>query len=63
MAVDVGSTALRELLMVLALAAVGVVLALLAVFTPWYGAASDAEGVNVVELHSPPVPTGAVSDR
>lgn len=37
MAVDAGPGAVREILVVLALAVAGLLLALLAAFAPWYG--------------------------
>ncbi|HEX5594994.1 MAG TPA: hypothetical protein VFX61_03090 [Micromonosporaceae bacterium] len=55
MAVDAGSAA-RELGVVLALAAAGLLLALVAAFTPWYGRPADPGRAAVVELHTPPEP-------
>lgn len=52
---------LRELLVVLVLAAAGIVLALLAAFTPWYAALVDADGRDVVELNSPPAPATSLA--
>jgi hypothetical protein len=50
--VDQGSA--REILVVLALAVTGLLLAVLAAFTPWYGTAAGSPDVEVVEMHSPP---------
>ena len=54
MAVDVGPGAAREILVVLALAIAGLVLAMLAAFTPWYGVSAESRRVEVVEMHAPP---------
>jgi hypothetical protein len=43
----------QEMLVVLALAAVGLMLAALAAFTPWYGPVADQHRPTVVELQSP----------
>lgn len=55
-----GTGALREFLVVLALALVGLLLAVLAAFAPWYATPADAGGGAVVEMHSPqrPAPAG-----
>ncbi|MGN9779103.1 hypothetical protein ACTMS0_25575 [Micromonospora sp. H33] len=57
---DTGSGAVRELLLVVAVAAAGVLLALVAVFTPWHAVPDGATPAAPVELHSPdgaPAPT------
>lgn len=54
MTVSVGQGSAREILVVLALAVSGLLLAILAAFTPWYGPAAGAAEVEVVEMHSPP---------
>jgi hypothetical protein len=51
-----GAGALREILVVLALAFVGLLLAVLAAFAPWYVAPADAGGGAVVQMHSPQRP-------
>lgn len=51
MGVPVG--AVRELLVVLAVAVVGLLLALLAAFGPWHPGFGDRHPAMVVELHSP----------
>ncbi|MEU6075586.1 hypothetical protein [Micromonospora sp. NPDC047074] len=53
MAGDAGSGAVRELLLVLALALAGLVLAVVAVFTPWHATPDGAAPAAPVELHSP----------
>ncbi|SDX97947.1 hypothetical protein SAMN05444365_101274 [Micromonospora pattaloongensis] len=54
MDVVVGTTGRREMLVVLVLAAVGVLLALLAAFTPWYAAPVDRSAVVDVTVPAPP---------
>ncbi|MFY1690009.1 hypothetical protein [Plantactinospora sp. WMMB782] len=49
--VEQGST--REILVVLAVAVSGLLLATLVAFSPWYGVAAGATKVEVVEVHSP----------
>jgi hypothetical protein len=44
---------LREILMVLAVAFGGLVLAALAAFTPWYSAVAEPAGAAVVEVRGP----------
>lgn len=52
--------ALREILVVLALGLLGLLLALVAAFGPWYPAPSRPSRAVVVELHTPVrVPTDA----
>jgi hypothetical protein len=46
----VGEGALRELAMVLAVALLGLLLAALAAFTPWY---AGSTGTTLVEMHVP----------
>jgi hypothetical protein len=54
MDVDVGdSGGVREVLMVVALAAAGLLLAGLAAFTPWYASGTGGAQPHVVELRSP----------
>lgn len=49
---DAGSGAAREVVMVLALAVAGLLLAVVAAFTPWYGAPAERQG-PVVEMRAP----------
>ncbi|HEY2950823.1 MAG TPA: hypothetical protein VGJ53_20905 [Micromonosporaceae bacterium] len=56
MDVDVGA---REFLRVVALATVGLLLAGLAAFTPWYAPATSGAGTHVVELRTPGSPEDA----
>ncbi|MFC4146009.1 hypothetical protein ACFO0M_07060 [Micromonospora mangrovi] len=56
MAGDAGSGALRELLLVLAVAGAGLLLAMVAAFGPWHPAAGDVAGAGPVEWHSPTGP-------
>lgn len=51
-----GTGAAREILVVLVLALAGLLLALLAAFTPWYARPVDSGSAVVVELHAPPGP-------
>jgi hypothetical protein len=53
MIVTAGPGAVREFLVVLALALTGLLLALVAAFAPWYDAPGDPGRGNVVELHAP----------
>ena len=53
---EAGAGALREFLVVLALALVGLLLAVLAAFAPWYATPADGGGSGVVEMHSPQRP-------
>lgn len=48
-----GAGAIREILVVLALALAGLVLALAAAFGPWYGGLEQPGGPAVVEMHAP----------
>ncbi|MER7458512.1 hypothetical protein [Micromonospora sp. NPDC126480] len=50
---DTGSSAARELLLVVAVAAAGVLLALAAVFAPWHAVPDGAAPAGLVELHLP----------
>ncbi|MFG2058237.1 hypothetical protein ACGFI9_29865 [Micromonospora sp. NPDC048930] len=52
MAGDAGSRATRELLLVLAVAAAGLALAMVAAFAPWHPAGGPARS-GLVEVHSP----------
>ncbi|HEY0698654.1 MAG TPA: hypothetical protein VGD43_12690 [Micromonospora sp.] len=49
-------TAAREILVVLALAFTGLLLALIAAFAPWYGAQSRPSPAGVVEMRAPSGP-------
>jgi hypothetical protein len=53
MVADGTSAAVREILVVLALAVAGLLLALLAAFTPWYGGSAEPGRTQVVEIHEP----------
>jgi hypothetical protein len=53
MHVNVRARGAREVLMVVALAAAGLLLAGLAAFTPWYAPATGGVQPHVVDLHSP----------
>ena len=53
---EAGAGALREFLVVLVLALVGLLLAVLAAFAPWYATPADSGGGAVVEMHSPQRP-------
>ncbi|MGC1213823.1 MAG: hypothetical protein WA890_21490 [Micromonospora sp.] len=57
MAGDAGSGAVRELLLVFALAGAGLLLAMVAAFGPWHPASGGPGRVGLVELHSPGGPT------
>lgn len=50
---DTGSGTARELLFVVAVAVAGVLLALVAVFTPWHAVPDGAAPAGLVELHGP----------
>ncbi|PZG23581.1 hypothetical protein C1I95_02895 [Micromonospora craterilacus] len=52
----VGSAAVRELLLVVAVAAVGLLLAMAAAFTPWPVTPGGSAPSSLVELHGPPAP-------
>jgi hypothetical protein len=52
---EAGAGAVREILVVLALAMVGLLLAVIAAFAPWYADSADAGDTAVVEMHSPSV--------
>lgn len=54
--VNAGPGAAREILVVLALAVVGLLLALIAAFTPWYDVARESDHTRVVEMHAPTAP-------
>jgi len=53
---DAGTGAVREVVMVLTLAVLGLLLAMVAAFTPWYGGGSTERGA-VVELLVPETTT------
>ncbi|MEJ3743877.1 hypothetical protein WEI85_11360 [Actinomycetes bacterium KLBMP 9797] len=59
---EVGAGAVREILVVLALALAGLLLAVAAAFGPWYATLDEPAGAAVVEMHAPVAPgpgTGA----
>lgn len=56
LAPQVGSGAVREILVVLALALAGLLLAVAAAFGPWYPALDEPTGAAVVEMHAPVAP-------
>ncbi|SCL19192.1 hypothetical protein GA0070616_1686 [Micromonospora nigra] len=58
MAYDVDVAAVRELLLVVAVAAVGLLLALAVAFTPWPAQPGGAGPAGLVELHGPPGTAG-----
>lgn len=49
---DAGTGAAREIVMVLALAVAGLLLAVAAAFTPWYGGSVEHQG-PVAEMRAP----------
>ncbi|MGW5561181.1 hypothetical protein ACWER9_28675 [Micromonospora sp. NPDC003944] len=53
MAGEAGSGALRELLLVVAVALAGLLLAMVAAFTPWHATPAGNAPAGLVELHSP----------
>lgn len=53
---DSSAGAVREILVVLVLAVVGLILAVAAAFTPWYAALDEPGGAAVVEMHAPAMP-------
>lgn len=56
MAGETGSGALRELLLVVAVAGAGLVLAVVAAFGPWSPTSHHAAPAGLVEMHSPTGP-------
>ncbi|MFK3982979.1 hypothetical protein ACI2K4_21705 [Micromonospora sp. NPDC050397] len=60
MILTAGPGAVREILVVLAVALSGLLLALVAAFTPWYHAPSEPRRAQVVELQAPPVASDTV---
>lgn len=58
MAVDADSGAVRELMVVLAVAGAGLLLAVVAAFAPWHPRPGRAAPAGLVELHSPAGATG-----
>ncbi|MFC0006923.1 hypothetical protein [Micromonospora siamensis] len=56
MAGDAGSGAVRELLVVLALAGAGLLLAMVAAFAPWHPTPGVTAPAGVVGLHLPGTP-------
>lgn len=50
--------AVRELLVVVAVAVAGLLLAMLAAFSPWHPGSGDGQA-DVIELHSPYKPVGS----
>jgi hypothetical protein len=67
MVVQASAGGLREMLVVLALGIAGLLLAMLAAFTPWYGPTTTPARPEIVEMHAPVKPppgqqlTGAVA--
>jgi|GEM_PF-1272892 hypothetical protein len=59
MTVSVGAGSMREILVVLALAAAGLLLATAAAFAPWYGIAAGSPRPEVVEVYAPSPPPAA----
>ncbi|MBM0277133.1 hypothetical protein [Micromonospora tarensis] len=53
MAGEAGSGALRELILVVAVALAGLLLAMVAAFAPWHGSPAGNDPAGLVELHSP----------
>ncbi|MEV4480627.1 hypothetical protein AB0K04_20040 [Micromonospora coxensis] len=53
MAVDADSGAVRELMVVLAVAGAGLLLAMVAAFAPWHPRTGRPAPAGLVELHSP----------
>jgi hypothetical protein len=58
---EAGAGAVREFLVVLVLALVGLLLAVIAAFAPWYTTPADAGGTQVVEMHAPELGAGGVA--
>jgi hypothetical protein len=56
MVVQASAGALREILVVLALGIAGLLLAMLAAFTPWYGPTTTPSRPEIVEMHAPAKP-------
>lgn len=56
MAVEAPAGTAREILVVLALALSGLLLALIAAFTPWYDAAAEPRRPAVLEMRAPAQP-------
>jgi hypothetical protein len=50
---EAGTGAVREILVVLVLAMVGLLLAVVAAFAPWYADSAGAGETAVVEMHAP----------
>ncbi|MFC4017260.1 hypothetical protein ACFOW4_04780 [Micromonospora sp. GCM10011542] len=53
MAGGAGSGALRELILVVAVALAGLLLAMVAAFTPWHATPAGNAPAGLVELHGP----------
>ncbi|MEU5723915.1 MULTISPECIES: hypothetical protein [unclassified Micromonospora] len=53
MASDAGSAEVRELLLVLAVAGAGLLLAMAVAFGPWHPTSDGSARAGLVELHSP----------
>ncbi|SBT47192.1 hypothetical protein [Micromonospora auratinigra] len=62
MAGDAGSGALRELLVVFAVAVAGLLLAMVAAFAPWHPAPGAAVPAELVGLHAPTGPGDPAGD-
>ncbi|WP_148086410.1 hypothetical protein [Micromonospora sp. HM5-17] len=61
MTAGAGAGSVREILVVLALAVAGLLLAMAAAFTPWYGTAAGSTELEVVEMYAPPPAIGGVA--
>lgn len=61
MAGDAGSGAIRELLLVLAIAGVGLALAMVAAFVPWHPAPAGPAPAGLVGVHPPAAASGDAS--
>ncbi|BCJ66478.1 hypothetical protein [Polymorphospora rubra] len=60
MEADVGTGAVREILVVVGVAVGGLLLAVVAAFAPWYDVSAGPGGAEVVEMRAPAGP--AVGD-
>ncbi|MET7667053.1 hypothetical protein [Micromonospora luteifusca] len=57
MAGEAGSGALRELILVVAVALAGLLLAMAAAFAPWHATSAGNAPASLVELHGPGDPS------
>ncbi|WP_410811831.1 hypothetical protein [Micromonospora sp. 067-2] len=62
MAGEAGSGALRELVLVGAVALAGLLLAMVAAFAPWHATPAGNAPAGLVELHSPGAPGFGAAD-